>query len=145
MDDRWLHKICSYEGCAGLLILLHRVTDMAASGYRYYCIGVQILLRRVTDITASGYRYYCVGLQILLHRVTDITAYANGDVSVSLSRRLHQLTETSELAYWNTWIVLLNYLSCYPSTGLTEPRLALLVKWGCVISLWFTLLTFPDA
>ena len=42
-----------YEcGCAGLLILLHRVTDMAASGYRYYCIGLQILLRRVTDITA---------------------------------------------------------------------------------------------
>ena len=118
MDDRWLHKIISYEGCAGLLILLHRVTDMAASGYRYYCIGVQILLRRVTDITASGYRYYCVGLRIWLHRVTDMTAYANGDVSVSLSRRLHQLTETSELAYWNTWIVLLNSLSC--STELLE-------------------------
>ena len=42
-----------YEyGCAGLLILLHRGTDITASGNRYYCVGVQILLRRGTDITA---------------------------------------------------------------------------------------------
>ena len=52
MDDRRLHKICSYDGCAELLILLHRVTDITASGYRYYCVGVQILLHRGTDITA---------------------------------------------------------------------------------------------
>ena len=28
-------------GCIGLLIWLHRVTDITASGYGYYCIGVQ--------------------------------------------------------------------------------------------------------
>lgn len=42
-------------------IILHRGTDITASGYRYYCVGIQILLRRGTDITASGYGYYCVG------------------------------------------------------------------------------------
>ena len=46
----------------------------AALGNLYGCIGLQILLHRVTDITASGYGYYCNGLRILLHRVTDITA-----------------------------------------------------------------------
>ena len=112
MDDRWLHKICSYEGCAGLRIWLRWVTDMTAPGCEYGCAGLRIWLHRVTNMTASGYEYGCIGLRIWLHRVTDITAQANGDVSVSLSRRLHQLTETSELAYWTTWIVLLNYLSC---------------------------------
>ena len=46
----------------------------AVLGYLYGCIGLLIWLHRVTDITASGYRYYCIGLRILLHRVTDITA-----------------------------------------------------------------------
>ena len=46
----------------------------AALGNLYGCIGLLIWLHRVTDITASGYRYYCIGLRILLHRVTDITA-----------------------------------------------------------------------
>ncbi|WP_287599631.1 hypothetical protein [Prevotella sp.] len=50
----------SYEGCAGLRMWLRWVTDMTASGYRYYCIGLRIWLHRVTDMTASGYRYYCV-------------------------------------------------------------------------------------
>ena len=36
-------------GCIGLLIWLHRVTDITASGYGYYCIGVQILLRKLTE------------------------------------------------------------------------------------------------
>ena len=36
-------------GCIGLRILLHRVTNMAASGYGYYCIGLQILLRKLTE------------------------------------------------------------------------------------------------
>lgn len=42
-------------------VVLRWLTDITASGYRYYCVGMQILLRRVTDITASGYGYYCVG------------------------------------------------------------------------------------
>lgn len=42
-------------------VVLRWLTDITASGYRYYCVGVQILLRRDTDITASGYGYYCVG------------------------------------------------------------------------------------
>ena len=42
MDDRLLHKICSYEGCAGLRIWLRWVTNMAALGYEYDCIGLQI-------------------------------------------------------------------------------------------------------
>ena len=46
----------------------------AVLGYLYGCIGLLIWLHRVTDITASGYGYYCIGLRILLHRVTDITA-----------------------------------------------------------------------
>ena len=32
MDDRWLHKTYSR-------IRLHRVTNMAASGYEYDCVG----------------------------------------------------------------------------------------------------------
>ena len=43
----------------------------AALGNLYGCIGLQILLHRVTDITASGYRYYCIGLQILLRKLTE--------------------------------------------------------------------------
>ena len=46
----------------------------AVLGYLYGCIGLLIWLHRVTDITASGYGYYCIGLLIWLHRVTDITA-----------------------------------------------------------------------
>ena len=46
----------------------------AVLGYLYGCIGLLIWLHRVTDITASGYGYYYIGLRILLHRVTDITA-----------------------------------------------------------------------
>ena len=46
----------------------------AVLGYLYGCIGLLIWLHRVTDITASGYGYYCIGLRIWLHRVTDITA-----------------------------------------------------------------------
>ena len=46
----------------------------AVLGYLYGCIGLLIWLHRVTDITASGYGFYCIGLRILLHRVTDITA-----------------------------------------------------------------------
>ena len=46
----------------------------AALGNLYGCIGLLIWLHRVTDITASGYGYYCIGLLIWLHRVTDITA-----------------------------------------------------------------------
>ena len=46
----------------------------AVLGYLYGCIGLLIWLHRVTDITASGYGYYCIGLRILPHRVTDITA-----------------------------------------------------------------------
>ena len=33
--------------------------------------GPHVVLRWLTDITASGYRYYCVGIQILLRRDTD--------------------------------------------------------------------------
>ena len=33
---------------------------MAALGYEYGCIGLRIWLRWVTDMTASGYRYYSV-------------------------------------------------------------------------------------
>ena len=33
---------------------LRRVTDMAASGYRYGCVGLQIWLRWVTDMAALG-------------------------------------------------------------------------------------------
>ena len=43
----------------------------AAQGNLYGCIGLQILLHRVTDITASGYGYYCIGLQILLRKLTE--------------------------------------------------------------------------
>lgn len=57
-----------------------------------------IILHRGTDITASGYRYYCVGIQILLRRGTDITVSASADISVGLLRRLNQLTETAEFA-----------------------------------------------
>ena len=46
----------------------------AALGNLYGCIGLLIWLHRVTDITASGYGYDCIGLRIWLHRVTDITA-----------------------------------------------------------------------
>ena len=60
--------------------------------------GPHVVLRWLTDITASGYRYYCVGIQILLRRGTDITASANADVSVGLLRRLNSLTELLELA-----------------------------------------------
>lgn len=60
--------------------------------------GPHVVLRRVTDITASGYRYYCVGVQILLRRGTDITASASADVSVGLLRRLNSLIELLELA-----------------------------------------------
>lgn len=60
--------------------------------------GPHVVLRWLTDITASGYRYYCVGIQILLRRGTDITASASADVSVVLLRRLNQLTETAEFA-----------------------------------------------
>lgn len=60
--------------------------------------GPHIVLRWLTDITASGYRYYCVGIQILLRRGTDITASASPDVSVGLLRRLNSLTELLELA-----------------------------------------------
>lgn len=60
--------------------------------------GPHVVLRWLTDITASGYRYYCVGAQILLRRGTDITASASADVSVGLLRRLNSLTELLELA-----------------------------------------------
>ena len=60
--------------------------------------GPHVVLRWLTDITASGYRYYCVGVQILLRRGTDITASASADVSVGLLRRLNSLTELLELA-----------------------------------------------
>ena len=60
--------------------------------------GPHVVLRWLTDITASGYRYYCVGIQILLRRDTDITASASPDVSVGLLRRLNSLTELLELA-----------------------------------------------
>ena len=60
--------------------------------------GAHVVLRWLTDITASGYRYYCVGIQILLRRGTDITASASADVSVGLLRRLNSLTELLELA-----------------------------------------------
>lgn len=60
--------------------------------------GPHVVLRWLTDITASGYRYYCVGIQILLRRGTDITASASADVSVVLLRRLNSLTELLELA-----------------------------------------------
>lgn len=60
--------------------------------------GPHVVLRWLTDITASGYRYYCVGAQILLRRGTDITASASPDVSVGLLRRLNSLTELLELA-----------------------------------------------
>ena len=60
--------------------------------------GPHVLLRWLTDITASGYRYYCVGVRILLRRGTDITASANADVSVGLLRRLNSQTELLELA-----------------------------------------------
>ena len=60
--------------------------------------GPHVVLRWLTDITASGYRYYCVGIQILLRRGTDITASASADVSVGLLRRLNSLTELLELA-----------------------------------------------
>ena len=43
----------------------------AALGNLYGCIGVQILLHRGTDITASGYGYYCIGVQILLRKLTE--------------------------------------------------------------------------
>ena len=79
-------------------VVLRWLTDITASGYRYYCVGMQILLRRGTDITASGYGYYCVGVRILLRRGTDITASASADVSEGLLRRLNQLTETAEFA-----------------------------------------------
>ena len=79
-------------------VVLRWLTDITASGYRYYCVGVRILLRRVTDITALGYGYYCVGIRILLRWDTDITASASADVSVGLLRRLNQLTETAEFA-----------------------------------------------
>ena len=36
----------------------------AVLGYLYGCIGLLIWLHRVTDITASGYGYYCIGLRI---------------------------------------------------------------------------------
>ena len=39
-------------GCIGLLIWLHQVTNMAASGYGYDCAGLRIWLHRVIDITA---------------------------------------------------------------------------------------------
>ena len=84
------HTLC----CAGSRILLHRGTDITASGYRYYCVGIQILLRRDTDITASGYRYYCVGLQILLRRVTDITASGYGYYCVRARILLRRLAQT---------------------------------------------------
>jgi len=45
-----------------------------ALGYWYDCAGLLIWLHRVTDMTALGYRYDCIGLQIWLHRGTDITA-----------------------------------------------------------------------
>ena len=60
--------------------------------------GPHVVLRWLTDITASGYRYYCVGIQILLRRGADITASASADVSVGLLRRLNSLTELLELA-----------------------------------------------
>lgn len=60
--------------------------------------GPHVVLRWLTDITASGYRYYCVGVQILLRRGTDITASASADVSVGLLRRLNSLIELLELA-----------------------------------------------
>lgn len=60
--------------------------------------GPHVVLRWLTDITASGCRYYCVGIQILLRRDTDITASASADVSVGLLRRLNQQTETAEFA-----------------------------------------------
>lgn len=60
--------------------------------------GPHVVQCWLTDITASGYRYYCVGIQILLRRDTDITASASADVSVVLLRRLNQLTETAEFA-----------------------------------------------
>lgn len=59
--------------------------------------GPHVVLRWLTDITASGCRYYCIGMQILLRRVTDITASASADVSVGLLRRLNSLTELLEL------------------------------------------------
>ena len=43
----------------------------AVLGYLYGCIGLLIWLHRVTDITASGYGYYCIGLQILLRKLTE--------------------------------------------------------------------------
>ena len=43
----------------------------AALGNLYGCIGLQILLHRGTDITASGYGYYCIGVQILLRKLTE--------------------------------------------------------------------------
>ena len=60
--------------------------------------GPHVVLRWLTDITASGYRYYCVGMQILLRRGADITASASADVSAGLLRRLNSLTELLELA-----------------------------------------------
>ena len=43
----------------------------AALGNLYGCIGLLIWLHRVTDITASGYEYGCIGLQILLRKLTE--------------------------------------------------------------------------
>ena len=72
--------------------------DLAKTDHTLCCADSRILLHRVTDITASGYRYYCVGVRILLRQGTDITASASADVSVGLLRRLNQLTETAEFA-----------------------------------------------
>ena len=43
----------------------------AALGYLYGCIGLLIWLHRVMDITASGYEYDSIGLQILLRKLTE--------------------------------------------------------------------------
>ena len=51
MIDDYIKLIHEY-GCIGLQIWLHRVTNMAASGYEYDCIGLRIRLRRVTNMTA---------------------------------------------------------------------------------------------
>ena len=60
MIDGYIKLIHEY-GCIGLQIWLHRVTNMAASGYEYGCIGLRIWLHRVTNTAASGYEYDCVG------------------------------------------------------------------------------------
>ena len=60
MIDDYIKLIHEY-GCIGLQIRLHRVTNMAASGYEYGCVELRIWLRRVTNMTASGYEYDCVG------------------------------------------------------------------------------------